>query len=100
MLRIVMFWQDALHTRYHTAGIVGLKIIAALGFSHLTYLSWTTLVAGTVAAAEIYDRPPVVYVLLRLSVDRRSIGPPAFSISTTDDFCQQLVTETYARRYT
>jgi hypothetical protein len=87
-----MFWQDALHTRYHTAGFVGLKLIAALGFSHLTHLSWTTLVAGTVAAAEFVTDRQWVYLLLRRSVDRRSIGPPAFSISTTDDFCQQLVT--------
>jgi hypothetical protein len=27
MLRIVMLWQDALHTRYDAAGLVGLKFI-------------------------------------------------------------------------
>ncbi|MFZ0716547.1 hypothetical protein, partial [Mycobacterium sp.] len=59
ILRIVMLWQDALYTRYDAAGSVGLKFIAVLGFSHLTHLSWTTLVAGTVAAAEICDRPRV-----------------------------------------
>jgi hypothetical protein len=53
----VMLWQDALHTRYDATGLVGLKCVAALRYSHLTRLSWTTLVAGTVAATEsVTDR--------------------------------------------
>src|ERR1700744_82720 len=59
VLRIVMLRQDALHTRYDAASLVGLKSVDALGFSNLTHLSWTTLVAGTIAAAEISDRPRV-----------------------------------------
>ena len=57
ILRIVMLWQDALHTRYDAAGLVGLKFVAAHGYSHVTHLSWTTLVAGTVAATDsVTDR--------------------------------------------
>ena len=92
ILRIVMLWQHALHTRYDATGLVGLKCVASHRYSHLTHPSWTTLVAGTVAAAEICDRPRMGLSTTRLAIDRRSIGPPTLSISTTDDFCQQLVT--------
>src|ERR1700727_517684 len=92
ILRIVMLWQNALHTRYDATGLVGLKWVAAHRYSHVTHLSWTTLVAGTVAATEICYRPRMGPSTTRLAVDRRSIGPPAFPISTTDDFCQQLMT--------
>jgi hypothetical protein len=43
ILRIVMLWQDALHTRYDATGLVSLKFVAALRYSHVTHLSWTTL---------------------------------------------------------
>src|SRR5271155_4520900 len=88
LLRIVMLWQDALHARYDATGLVGLKCVAALRYSHVTHLSWTTWVAGTVAAAEICDRPRVGPSATTSVVARGSFRPPALSISTTDDFCQ------------
>ena len=39
VLGVVMLWQSALHTRYDTAGSMGLKFLAAQSCPHLTHLS-------------------------------------------------------------
>src|SRR5277367_5997496 len=92
ILRIVMFRQDALHTRYDATGFVGLKFVAAHRYSHLPHLFWTTWVAAPLPLLISVTDHEWAYLLLRRAAAIRSPGPPAFSISTTDDFCQQLMT--------
>ena len=77
-LLVAVLGQRALHGRYDAAGFVSPKFPAAQTFAHFPDPSWTTWRAGNAAACFLAD----VAIM----------GPPNLSISTADDFCQQLMT--------